>query len=48
VPLLPWFGMLLAGLAAGQWVLARRRHWVAGALARACMHAAGGAGPLER
>lgn len=32
VPLLPWFGVLLAGLAAGQWVLARRRHWVAAAL----------------
>ena len=34
VPLLPWLGVLLAGLAAGQWVLARRRHWVAGALPR--------------
>ena len=33
VPLLPWFGVLLAGLAAGQWVLARRPAWVSGALA---------------
>jgi uncharacterized membrane protein len=35
VPLLPWFGVLLMGLAAGQWVLAGRRHWVAGPLPRA-------------
>lgn len=34
VPLLPWFGVLLAGLAAGQWVLANRRHWVAGGVPR--------------
>ncbi len=33
VPLLPWFGVLLAGLAAGQWMLARRPGWVSGALA---------------
>lgn len=33
VPLLPWFGVMLAGLAAGQWVLAQRPHWVAGPLA---------------
>jgi uncharacterized membrane protein len=32
VPLLPWFGVLLAGLAAGQWLLARRRAWLTGAL----------------
>jgi uncharacterized membrane protein len=32
VPLLPWFGVLLAGLATGQWLLARRRHWLTGAL----------------
>lgn len=35
VPILPWFGVLLAGLAAGQWVLQHRRHWVTGALPRA-------------
>ena len=29
VPLLPWLGVMLWGLAAGQWLLARRRHWVA-------------------
>ena len=34
VPIMPWFGVLLAGLAAGQWVLAHRRSWVAGALPR--------------
>lgn len=32
VPLLPWFGVLLAGLAAGLWVLQRRRAWLAGPL----------------
>lgn len=32
VPLLPWFGVMLAGLAAGQWLLPRRRGWLAGAL----------------
>jgi uncharacterized membrane protein len=35
VPMLPWFGVLLAGLAAGQWVLQHRRHWLTGALPRA-------------
>lgn len=34
VPLLPWFGVMLAGLAAGQWLLARRRGLLAGALPR--------------
>jgi uncharacterized membrane protein len=34
VPLLPWLGVLLWGLAAGQWLLVRRRGWVGGALAR--------------
>lgn len=29
-PLLPWLGVVWWGLAAGQWVLARRRGWVAG------------------
>ena len=32
VPLLPWLGVMWWGLAAGQWVLARRRMWVTGAL----------------
>ncbi len=32
VPLLPWFGVVLAGLAAGQGLLARRRAWFSGAL----------------
>jgi len=32
VPLLPWIGVMWWGLAAGQWVLAHRRRWVAGAL----------------
>jgi uncharacterized membrane protein len=35
VPLLPWFGVLLAGLAAGRWLLAHRRAVLAGALPRA-------------
>jgi uncharacterized membrane protein len=30
VPLLPWIGVLLVGLAAGQWVLAHRKGWLAG------------------
>lgn len=32
VPVLPWLGVLLWGLAAGQWLLVRRRAWLAGAL----------------
>jgi uncharacterized membrane protein len=32
VPLLPWLGVMWWGLAAGQWVLERRRDWVTGAL----------------
>jgi uncharacterized membrane protein len=32
VPLLPWLGVMWWGLAAGQWVLARRRAWLTGAL----------------
>lgn len=35
VPILPWFGVLLAGLAAGQWVLAHRQAWLSGGLPRA-------------
>lgn len=30
VPLLPWLGVVLWGLAAGLWLLQRRRHWLAG------------------
>ena len=32
VPLLPWVGVMWWGLAAGQWVLARRRAWASGTL----------------
>ena len=32
VPVLPWLGLLLWGLAAGQWLIARRPGWLAGAL----------------
>jgi uncharacterized membrane protein len=32
VPLLPWLGVMLWGLAAGQWALARRRGLLAGAV----------------
>jgi uncharacterized membrane protein len=35
VPLLPWLGVMLWGLAAGQWALARRRGLLAGSLPRA-------------
>jgi uncharacterized membrane protein len=35
VPLLPWIGAMLCGLAAGQWLLQRRRSVVTGALPRA-------------
>ncbi len=31
-PVLPWLGVVLWGLAAGRWVLARRRGWLTGAL----------------
>lgn len=34
VPLLPWFAVMLIGLAVGQWVLAARRHWLALAVPR--------------
>ena len=34
VPVLPWLGVMLWGLAAGQWVLQHRRHWLAGAVPR--------------
>jgi len=32
VPVLPWLGVMWWGLAAGRWVLARRRDWVTGVL----------------
>ena len=32
VPLLPWLGVMWWGLAAGQWLLRRRRHWLTGGL----------------
>ena len=32
VPVLPWLGVMWWGLAAGQWVLARRRAWLTAAL----------------
>ncbi|MBI5721595.1 MAG: DUF1624 domain-containing protein [Burkholderiales bacterium] len=35
VPVLPWLGVMLAGLAAGQWLLAHRRALLAGAVPRA-------------
>ena len=35
VPLLPWLGAAWWGLAAGQWLWARRREWITGALPRA-------------
>lgn len=35
VPLLPWLGVMLWGLAGGRWLLAHRPRWLAGALPRA-------------
>ena len=32
VPVLPWLGAMLWGLALGRWLLARRRPWISGAL----------------
>ncbi len=32
VPVLPWLGVMWWGVAAGQWVLARHRHWLTGPL----------------
>lgn len=32
VPVLPWLGVLLFGLAAGQWLLLHRPHWLRGTL----------------
>ena len=32
VPLLPWLGVMWWGVASGRWLLARRPHWLAGAL----------------
>ena len=33
VPVLPWLGVVLWGVAAGRWLLANRRGWLAGAVA---------------
>jgi uncharacterized membrane protein len=33
VPVLPWLGVTLWGMAAGQWLLGHRRQWLAGTLA---------------
>lgn len=35
VPLLPWLGVMFWGCAATQWLLARRRAWLTGGIARA-------------
>ena len=35
VPLLPWLGVTWWGMAAGQWVLLQRRHWLTAQLPRA-------------
>ena len=35
VPLLPWWGVMLWGLAAGRWLLAWRPQWLSGVLPRA-------------
>ena len=32
VPVLPWLGVMLWGVAAGRWVLARRPAWLTGAV----------------
>ncbi len=40
-PLLPWLGVMLWGLAAGQWLLAHRRGWLAGAALRPLQPLAG-------
>ncbi len=34
VPVLPWLGVMLWGLVLGQWLLARRRDWLAGSAPR--------------
>jgi uncharacterized membrane protein len=34
VPLLPWIGVMWWGVAAGQWMLSRRRGWLTGTLPR--------------
>jgi uncharacterized membrane protein len=36
VPVLPWLGVMVAGLLAGRWLLARRPAWLNGALPAAC------------
>lgn len=34
VPVLPWLGVMWWGMAAGQWILARRPHWLSGSVPR--------------
>lgn len=41
VPVLPWLGVMLWGLAAGQWLLARRSRWLAGPVPAALRPLAG-------
>ncbi len=40
VPVFPWLGVMLIGLAAGRWVLEHRRHWLAGSVPAALQPAA--------
>jgi uncharacterized membrane protein len=40
VPVLPWIGVMWWGMAAGQWVLTKRRSWMTGPLPRALHPAA--------
>jgi uncharacterized membrane protein len=35
VPMLPWLGVMWWGMAAGQWVLTHRHHWLTGAVSQA-------------
>jgi uncharacterized membrane protein len=41
VPLLPWLGVMLIGLATGQWVLRQRPGWLAGSMPAALQPLAG-------
>ncbi|MBP6898316.1 MAG: DUF1624 domain-containing protein [Pseudacidovorax sp.] len=48
VPVLPWLGLMLWGQAAGQWLLARRAHWLAAPLPAALAGAGRGLAWLGR
>ena len=37
VPLIPWLGVMWWGMAAGQWLLKNRAHWVSGAIPAAAV-----------